>query len=406
MRYQLAERLDADRHAITTEWIHAVREDKHIPAADSLTLSMLQDHFPEMFAELVTALVHPPATVNTPETQKTGREHGKTRWRNGYRLDEVLRELARVREIVLKRIRTFCQEAYLAELREEAEEKSRLFFDTIVAASARQFMQEQQAEVLLRSRQLHHAYEQVQAATEQLRSVAQSRLRLLRGVSHELRNALQAVGLATEALLEGGEVESRRSITADLGLSAGRLQRLLDRLQEFSAILGGETRLKFEPIDLPAFLDRVQHDHQAAARDKGLELNCTPAGDLPAVKTDRAKLRQITDILLSNAILYTDHGTVQLRTTRDEPGRWILHVEDTGVGIDEIDSRLVFSEFHRRGPFENEGIGLGLVIARHLAHLLDGEITFRSTAGEGSSFQVNLPIDLSSVGPTSAAPEV
>ncbi|EDY18002.1 histidine kinase [Chthoniobacter flavus Ellin428] len=406
MCHRLADRLDADRYEIMTEWIHAVREDKRIPAADSLTLSMLQDHFPEMFAELVTALVQAPAAVNTPETQKTGREHGKTRWRNGYRLDEVLRELARVREIVLKRIRAFCQETNSPELREAAEEKSRLFFDTIVAASARQFMQEQQAEVLLRSRQLHHAYEQVQAATEQLRSVAQSRLRLLRGVSHELRNALQAVGLATEALIEGDAVESRQSITADLSVSAGRLQRLLDRLQEFSAILAGETRLKLEPIELSVFLDRLQQDHLAAARNKGLELNCTAAGDLPAVKMDGAKLRQIADILLSNAILYTDHGTVQVRTTRDEPGRWILRVEDTGVGIDEINSRLVFSEFHRRGPFENQGLGLGLVIARHLAHLLDGEITFRSAAGEGSSFQVNLPIDLSSVGPTSAAPEV
>lgn len=401
-RRRLIDRLEADRHEILKEWIHAVREDKHIPAADGLTFSMLQDHFPEMFAEFVTALEQPAVKIDATETKRTGREHGKARWRNGYRLDEVLRELARIREIILRRIHAFCQEIRWEELREEAGEKSRLFFDTIVAASARQFMQEQQAEVLLRSKQLNHAYEQVQAATEQLQNVAQSRLRLLRGVSHELRNALQAVGLAAEALLEGGEIDSRTSIATDLNHSAGRLQRLLDRLQEYSAILAGEVRLKVEPLDLREFLETLKQAHENAAHDKGLELQFAVAGDLSRIMIDRDKLRQIVDTLLSNAILYTEHGTVHVRATADAPGRWTLRVEDTGIGIDEMDSRLVFSEFHRRGPFDNRGLGLGLVIARHLAHLLDGEITFQSTAGQGTSFLVNLPTDV----PRSGSPSV
>jgi len=369
-REALADRLEAIRQEILSEWTTAIYEDKQIPNADRLTLAMLQDHFPEMFAE----------------------------WRNGYRLDEVLRELARVREILLRRVIQFCEERRTAALRDEAEAKTRRFFDTIVATSVRQFMDEQQAEVLLRSQQLRRAYEQVQAATGQLQAVAQSRLRLLRGVSHELRNALHTVGLAAQDLLEEEEDESRRGLGVRLSTSALRLQRLLDRLQEYATILAGEARLERKRLDLPGFLADLEKTHRPAAESKGLEWICSGSGAPAIITTDRVKLRYIADILLTNAILYTEHGSVQVSVVADDPGRWILRVKDTGMGIDEASARLVFSEFHRGGGSEHPGMGLGLVIARHVAHLLDGEITFQSTPGEGSCFEVNLPVEASSSG--------
>ena len=115
---------------------------------------------------------------------------------------------------------------------------------------------------------------------------------------------------------------------------------------------------------------------------------------MAVITTDSDKLRHIADILLSNAIQCTERGSVEVTIRPDENDRWIFRVADTGVGFDEASARQVFHEFHGRDGASHRGIGLGLVIARHLARLMDGEITFQSKRGEGSQFEVNLPVDL------------
>jgi signal transduction histidine kinase len=305
-----------------------------------------------------------------------------------------LRELARIRELVLARVQRFCEERNLSALRTDAEKTIRCFFDTVIVASARQFMKEQEAEVLLRSRQLENAYERVQAATDQLRAVAESRLRLLRGVSHELRNALQSVNLQAEALLMEREADRRSSMVSKLTGSANHLQRVLDRLQEFSNILGGEVQLQLDSVDLEEFMEALAKTHRRAAECKGLDFRCGNPAKMPVITTDSDKLRHVADILLSNAIQCTERGSVEVTIRPDENDRWVFRVADTGVGFDEASARQVFHEFHGRDGASHGGIGLGLVIARHLARLMDGEITFQSKRGEGSQFEVNLPVDL------------
>ena len=388
----LAHHLEAARHEIVSGWMKAVQEDAQIPNADRLTLAALEDHFPEMLAELIVALQEP-ATAGDPDNRRTGREHGGRRLRQGYRLDEALRELARVRELVLARVQRFCEERNSSALRTEAERTIRCFFDTVIVASARQFMREQEAEVLLRSRQLENAYERVQAATDQLRAVAESRLRLLRGVSHELRNALQSVNLQAEALLMEREADRRGSMVSELTGSANHLQRVLDRLQEFSNILGDETQPQLDSVDLEQFMEALDKAHRGAAERKGLDFRWGNPAKMAIITTDSDKLRHIADILLSNAVQCTERGFVEVTIRPDENDRWIFRVADTGVGFDEGSARQVFHEFHRDGA-SHRGIGLGLVIARHLARLMDGEITFQSKRGEGSQFEVNLPVDL------------
>lgn len=397
-RLALAESLELNRHDVVTEWTNAVRDDPLIPDADRLTLAALQDHLPELLVELI-AVLRDPATLNDLETREAAQNHGKARWRNGYRLDEVLRELARVREMVLVRVRAFCDERNYPALRDDAEENVRRFFDTVVAESARQFMREQEAEVLLRTRQLHSAYEQVEAATDQLRAVAQSRLQLLRGVSHELRNAVQAVNFAATALLQEASRENRNSMSSQLSNSAAQLQRTLDRLQQFSHILTGEVRLHLAKLEPQDFLTSLEKPHRAAAQQKGLEWRCPAPANLPAIIIDHDKLRHIADVLLSNAVAHTAQGSVEVAVRGEGPDRWIFSVADTGVGIDGADAPHVFHEFHRRERTSRRGVGLGLVIARHLARLMEGEITFRSKLGEGTCFEVHLPIDLSSAAP-------
>jgi len=114
-----------------------VREDAQIPSADRLTLAALEDHFPEMLDELNSVLAHPQVKADAGEIRQTGGEHGKARWRSGYRLDEVLRELARMREILLAEAARFAADDPSAATQDEAARTIRHFFDTIVATSAR-----------------------------------------------------------------------------------------------------------------------------------------------------------------------------------------------------------------------------------------------------------------------------
>jgi signal transduction histidine kinase len=219
-------------------------------------------------------------------------------------------------------------------------------------------MKEQEAEVSLRSKQLHEACERVQVATEQLREIAQTRLHLLQCVSHELRNALQAVGLGAMNLLQETNAQRRSESRIVMTRNAAHLQHILDRLQQFSNILAGETRLEAELLDLSEFLQALKKTHGQAAERKGLDLACFMTKDLPTVKTDAGKLRHIADILLSNAVEYTDHGSIEVTTSSKKNGRWIFRVGDTGMGIHESDAKQVFREFHRSQRSVRRGVGL------------------------------------------------
>ena len=354
-------------------------------------MMMLQDHFPEMLREIIVAVRRDDQRVDDHEAHETGAAHGKARWRNGYRLNEVLRELSRIRELILADVSTFCGVQISENARDGVVQKIRCFFDPVVAASAEQFVQAQEAEVVLRTSQLEHAYEQVQAATEQMRIISESRLRLLRAVTHELRNALQPVELAARALREESNAINRQEIGRQLTGSAEHLQSLLDRLRELSGLLSGEVRIQWLKVDLAAFLREVEKIHRPAAERKGLEFEIRQSLDFPEIISDPNKLREIAAHLLSNAIQFTASGFIHVEAVAADADRWIFRVSDSGSGIDPLDARQLFREIHRSGETTHTGLRLGLIFTRHLAHLLEGDVTFQSTFGEGSCFEVNLP---------------
>jgi signal transduction histidine kinase len=339
---QVSERLAANRDRIIEDWLKAVSDDDQIPSADRLSMGSLKDHFPDMLSELIAAVRQGRHDANDSTTRNTGRAHGKTRWQNGYRLDEVLRELARVREIIIDDAMAFCRGRISEKVRENVVQTIRVFFDTIVATSAQQFLQAQDAEVVLRTSQLQNAYEQVQAATEQVRLVSESRLRLLRAVTHELRNALQPVGFAAQALLEESDPENRREIGKQLVGVAGHLQILLDRLRELSKILAGETRVRLEKVDLDELLHDLEERHRFVAESKGLQFQFRRTVDSAEITSDPDKLREIGTNLLSNAIKFTNAGFVHIEIAAADDDRWILRVTDSGCGIDPIESRQLF----------------------------------------------------------------
>jgi two-component system, cell cycle sensor histidine kinase PleC len=118
--------------------------------------------------------------------------------------------------------------------------------------------------------------------------------------------------------------------------------------------------------------------------------------DLPTLRSDRQKVKQVLVNLLSNALKFTPSGTIRIDAELEsERGLWRIFVQDTGSGIAEADRERIFEAFEQAGPSGrvSAGTGLGLAISRRLARLLGGDVNVDSTLGAGSTFVLTLPLE-------------
>jgi two-component system capsular synthesis sensor histidine kinase RcsC len=183
----------------------------------------------------------------------------------------------------------------------------------------------------------------------------------------------------------------------------GSVKRIRSGVQSILVLLGdlldlsraeGDLRIDSQTIDLRDVVRNVVDEHRAAARVAGHTIAVSISGDLDAVTTDAARVRQILGNLLSNAIKYTPSGgqievRAELRTAPkvgDSTRRIAIDVADSGPGIPSDKLELVFEEFTRLDHSGKPGAGLGLAIGRRIARLLDGDITVTSEVGRGSCF--------------------
>ena len=235
---------------------------------------------------------------------------------------------------------------------------------------------------------------QLQQARElaDARNVAKSKY--VRGMSHELRTPLNAV-LGYAQLLENDRAmpDGLRHSVRVIRRSGDHLASLVDGLLDISTIEAGRLLVVKEEVQLPSFLTQLVDMVRLQARDAGLVFTCSTPPNLPdSVYTDEKRLRQILINLLSNAIRYTDKGSVTLRISYSgQVARF--DVEDTGLGIAATDLKRIFEPFERiehPGRAAVSGSGLGLTITRLLTEALGGELTVKSIPGKGSLFSVRL----------------
>ncbi|HEU0298944.1 MAG TPA: HAMP domain-containing sensor histidine kinase, partial [Longimicrobium sp.] len=231
--------------------------------------------------------------------------------------------------------------------------------------------------------------------------VTEARARLLRGVSHDVKNPLGAARGYTE-LLEMGlkgplNVEQTRYVQGIRRSIDGALAILADLLDLARADSGG---LSMERVaaDLSRVASEAAEDHRPAAASAGHAIECSMTGPVRAY-TDPGRVRQVLGNLLSNAIKYTPApGRIVVRAERvhedaAHPGDWaVVRVTDTGPGIPPAMRESVFDEFSRLHDGTGiQGHGLGLAISRRVARLLGGDLDVTGAPGEGATFTVHLP---------------
>lgn len=244
--------------------------------------------------------------------------------------------------------------------------------------------------------------EQSRARQRALQQAAESRARLLRGFSHDVKNPLAAADGHAAILVEGivagheGQLESARRIRGSIRSALD----LIDDLVELGRAEAGQLQIRRAPVNIGTLVASTAADFRAAAAAAGLTLETRIASDLPEIETDAARVRQVLDNLLSNAIKYTPRDgrivlTVSIRDGRRgrDSSRWVtIAVMDSGPGIPPDQRRRLFQEFTRLDPDSKPGAGLGLAISQLIARLLGAEISLASDVGVGSTFTLWLPL--------------
>jgi protein-histidine pros-kinase len=241
-----------------------------------------------------------------------------------------------------------------------------------------------------------------QALQEKNAELAQANLvkdRFLDSMSHELRTPLNAIIGFTGVLL----MQLPGPLTAEQGeqlhtiqTNAEHLLSLIENVLDLVKIASGKVELKCEPVICQSVIQDVAATLRPAAAAKDLQFTVSlPQPDL-VVHTDRQALRQILFNLTSNAIKFTEQGSVRLELLQrrvDDQVRTEIRVVDTGIGIQAAHQVKLFEAFEQADNSSTrryEGTGLGLHLSQRLANLLGGSLTCRSEYGQGSTFTIVL----------------
>ena len=286
----------------------------------------------------------------------------------------------------------------LQQTNEELEEKARQLF-------------EQNEEVEKKNREVEQARLALEGKAQQLSLTSRYKSEFLANMSHELRTPLNSLLILAEQLssnpdgnLTDRQVEFARTIRG----SGKDLLTLINDILDLSKIESGTVTVDVGEVRFDEMRQNMERTFRHVAEGKGLDFDIDIDPTIPsAIQTDAQRLDQVLKNLLSNAFKFTEHGRVNLRVTTASSG-WSLEnsslnranrvfvfaVSDSGIGIPPDKQATIFEPFLQADGGTSRkygGTGLGLAISRELARLLGGEISLRSTEGEGTTFSLFLP---------------
>jgi signal transduction histidine kinase/DNA-binding response OmpR family regulator len=274
-----------------------------------------------------------------------------------------------------------------------------------------QLLAEQKTEVETKNREVEQAKQQLEEKAEQLALTSKYKSEFLANMSHELRTPLNNLLILAKMLAENSEknlLAKQVKFAETIHSSGTDLLALINDILDLSKIESGKMDVELGPVQLVQLQDYCSRTFRHVAEGKGLDftIELDPTlGD--TIHTDTKRLQQVLKNLLSNALKFTEHGTVRLKISRPAAGWRSTHpvlsrvksvvafsVTDTGIGIPQEKQRIIFEAFQQADGTTSRkygGTGLGLSISRELARLLGGEIRLESAPGVGSTFTLYLP---------------
>ncbi|OUL21234.1 HAMP domain-containing sensor histidine kinase [Nostoc sp. 106C] len=382
--------------AIIDRWVEAVYQDQQIEATQELTFKAVRDSLPRVLNALATVLSES-AKSDLQTVVDASLEHGRIRAEQGFEPAEIAREYRLLRFVIF----SLLEEDLIQASQVEMLRAVRLIDTVIDEAIARCF-----------SSYTYGRLEEVKQLQSQLRLTNQELTRLVRAskdslsqLAHELKTPLTSIiGYADLFLRQHRQQQpelkdSHPNLESiERVLRSGRLiLHLINDTLEISRYDAGTMRLQPTLSDVGGLINSVVEIIEPLARAKELALivNCARAPD--QVITDPLRFQQILTNLLSNAIRYTESGSVTLDCWQVSQQQWAISVTDTGIGIPLDAQTEIFQPYFRAVTEQkspgSDGTGLGLAIVSRLVQLMHGEINVVSKLGEGSTFTVLLPLE-------------
>ena len=310
------------------------------------------------------------------------------------RTDELLRQSQSMAEELQS------QQEELQQTNEELEEKARQ-------------LTAQKTEVERKNVEVELAKQELEEKAEQLALTSRYKNQFLANMSHELRTPLNSLLILSKQLsdnrannLNEKQLEYARTIHQ----SGADLLSLINEILDLAKIESGTMSVDVVSVAIATLSDYVERSFRHVAEDKHLGFEVLVARGVPdAIETDEMRLRQLLRNLLSNALKFTEKGSVRLTMSVPERAEWSVDnealnnarkviafaVSDTGIGVPKDKQKIIFEAFQQADGGTSRkygGTGLGLAISREIAGLLGGELRIQSEVGKGSTFTLYLPI--------------
>ena len=242
--------------------------------------------------------------------------------------------------------------------------------------------------------EIKEMFNKAKSDVEYLKRLERIRTEFLGNVSHELRTPIFSIQGYIETLLNGAinDEKVNKNFLAKANQHTINLNNLLNDLIDISMIESGEMRMSFRYFAVKEYLEGIVNEMKPLADDKNIELILEPVKEKLQLFGDKNKLKQVFVNLITNAIKYTEQGSVRILVEEENDFGKII-VKDTGIGIPGEDIPRIFERFFRVDKARSRavgGTGLGLAIVKHIVEAHGSKVEVISEAGKGSEFSFRL----------------
>ena len=389
---RISQTIASKTDTIFETWKDQVRESRYIESSIQLSENALGNSIPKVLEAMVK-------TISSSEEDwetivKASLEHGSQRAAQGFGAAEIAREYSVLRQTILTIL-----EPELLEL--SVREYHRVFglidavIDEAISQCFDQFVEEEtqkqekiRKQLMLNNQELNRLLRFSQDSFSQL--------------AHEIKTPLNSIMGYSKLLLH--DSRAKKAEEADVSVnrvervlrSSRKLLQLVNEALEISRSQSGKTRLQLACVPPVSEIESAIEAMEPLAQYEGvhLKIDCDRA---PAqVTTDPSRLQQILTNLISNAIRYTDKGSIKVSCVELPNEKWSLTVSDTGIGIASEEQAHIWEPFYSASSqqYREGSTGLGLTIVAQLVQILEGEIELVSEPGEGSQFTLTFPTEV------------
>ena len=241
-------------------------------------------------------------------------------------------------------------------------------------------------------RQKEKTRKRLEETVKQNASLLDMRKNIILTISHDIRAPLNVIGGSAELAMDTRDKKQRNNHLNNIRIVCKHITHLLNNLLDVYRLNEAKETRNDVPFSLNDLLERTVSGFTHIVNNKGILFNHRFDNTDVKLLGDMDRIGQIIDNLLTNAVKFTESGTISFNVRYDD-GRLSLEVKDTGIGMNEIMLSRIFRPFERLASEANtDGFGLGLPITKGLVDLLGGTITVASESGSGSTFCVTLPL--------------